>query len=152
MRSGGIPWTRSAARRVLTGGVRSLPPLCPRVGHAAQDVRLAEFVVDSHIRSHPDFEPEDEPEYSLQTVNEAPIDQKLLRKYIMYARTNVRPQLQSIDEEKIKNVYAELRRESERGGVAIAVRHIESIIRMAEASARMHLRSTVRADAVDLAP
>ena len=41
-------------------------------------------------------------------------------------------------------VYAELRRESAAGGVPIAVRHIESIIRMAEASARMHLRNSVR--------
>ena len=37
--------------------------------------------------------------------------------------------------------YAELRRESiHAGGIPIAVRHIESIIRMAEAHARMHLR------------
>lgn len=37
------------------------------------------------------------------------------------------------------------------GGVPIAVRHLESIIRMAEASARMHLRDYVRDDDVDTA-
>ena len=37
------------------------------------------------------------------------------------------------------------------GGVPIAVRHIESIMRMAEASARMNLRDHVREDDVDMA-
>ena len=112
------------------------------------DVRLAEFVLESHMRSHPSYQLEEAEEASPVA---GPIDQTLLRKYIMYARQTVRPALQAIDEEKITGVYAELRRESSSGGVAIAVRHIESIIRMAEASARMHLRTTVRADDVDLA-
>ena len=113
------------------------------------DARLAEFVVESHTRSHPDADPEEEG--AKASMATGPIDQTLLRKYIMYARQNVRPALQSIDEEKIKGVYSELRRESASGGVHIAVRHIESIIRMAEASARMHLRGQVRSDDVDLA-
>jgi len=37
------------------------------------------------------------------------------------------------------------------GGFAIMTRHIESIIRMAQASAKMHLRTEVRNDDVDLA-
>ena len=37
------------------------------------------------------------------------------------------------------------------GGIPVAVRHIESIIRMSEASARMQLRDYVRDDDVDLA-
>lgn len=36
-------------------------------------------------------------------------------------------------------------------GVPIAVRHIESIIRMSEAHARMHLRSYVSQEDVDMA-
>ena len=49
-------------------------------------------------------------------------------------------------------LYAELRAQSSvAGGVPIAVRHIESIVRMSEASARMHLRDHVRRDDVDLA-
>ena len=42
----------------------------------------------------------------------------LLRKYIMYARQTVRPALQAIDEEKIKGVYAELRRREGTSGIA----------------------------------
>jgi len=37
------------------------------------------------------------------------------------------------------------------GGIPIAVRHIESVLRMAEANAKMHLRDYVRSDDIDLA-
>ena len=37
------------------------------------------------------------------------------------------------------------------GGIPIAVRHIESILRMAEAHAKMHLREHVRGDDINLA-
>lgn len=53
---------------------------------------------------------------------------------------------------QIASLYAELRGASAvTGGVPIAVRHIESIMRMAEASARMNLRDHVREDDVDMA-
>ena len=49
-------------------------------------------------------------------------------------------------------VYTELRRESAVShGMPIAVRHLESIIRMSEAHARMHLREYVNDDDVDTA-
>ncbi len=37
------------------------------------------------------------------------------------------------------------------GGIAIAVRHIESVLRMSEAHAKMHLRDYVRSDDIDQA-
>jgi DNA replication licensing factor MCM2 len=47
-------------------------------------------------------------------------------------------------------LYADLRSQSViSGGVPIAVRHIESVVRMSEAFARMHLRDHVREDDVD---
>jgi DNA replication licensing factor MCM2 len=80
------------------------------------------------------------------------IDQDLLKKYINYARTHVRPKLMNITREKIQKFYQELRKESTNsGGIHIAVRHIESVIRMAEANARMHLREFVNDDDVDVA-
>lgn len=49
-------------------------------------------------------------------------------------------------------VYADLRRESAIShGMPIAVRHLESIIRMSEAHARMHLREYVNDNDVDMA-
>ena len=49
-------------------------------------------------------------------------------------------------------VYAELRRESGVSqGMPIAVRHLESIIRMSEAHAAMHLREYVQEADIDTA-
>jgi DNA replication licensing factor MCM2 len=81
------------------------------------------------------------------------IPQDLLCKYIQYARANVRPQLRGdFDQEKVASLYVALRKESTvSGGVPIAVRHIESIMRMSEAHAKMHLREYVREDDVDAA-
>ena len=80
------------------------------------------------------------------------IPQELLRKYIMYARQHCNPQLTRIDDDKIAKLYSELRRESSvTGGIPIAVRHIESMVRMAEAHAKMHLREFVTDEDVNLA-
>lgn len=80
------------------------------------------------------------------------IPQDLLRKYIMYAREKVKPKLHDIDTEKLSQLYAHLRKESlATGSFPITVRHLESTIRMAEASAKMHLREFVRADDINLA-
>ena len=70
----------------------------------------------------------------------------------MYARERVRPKLYDLDSEKLARLFADLRRESAAtGSFPITVRHLESMIRMAEASARMALREYVRADDIDLA-
>jgi DNA replication licensing factor MCM2 len=53
-------------------------------------------------------------------------------------------QLTNIDQEKVAKLYSDLRKESEiSNGVPIAVRHIESIMRISEALARMRLSNTV---------
>jgi len=80
------------------------------------------------------------------------IPQDLLRKYIMYAREKVRPKLHQIDQDKIARMYSDLRRESmATGSIPITVRHIESMIRLAEAHARVHLRDYVVEDDVNMA-
>ena len=69
----------------------------------------------------------------------------------MYAREKVKPKLYDLDQEKLSRLYADLRRESlATGSFPITVRHLESMIRMAEASAKMALREYVRADDIDL--
>lgn len=86
------------------------------------------------------------------TPDEQQIDQDKLKKYIMYAKKYVHPKLNEIDKEKVTNFYADIRRESSvAGGIAIAVRHIESVLRMAEAHAKIHLRDHVRTDDIDTA-
>lgn len=70
----------------------------------------------------------------------------------MYAREKIRPKLFDLDQEKLAKLFADLRRESmATGSYPITVRHLESMIRMAEASAKMALREYVRADDINLA-
>jgi len=81
-----------------------------------------------------------------------PFHQEFLRKYIIYAKRYCAPRLNEIDRDKVSNFYADIRRESSVvGGIPIAVRHIESVLRMSEAYARMHLRDHVRSDDIDFA-
>lgn len=140
------------------------------------DEQLAKFVVRSHIKHHPyatDKEREEireanrrdqetiarensENVSSQENYEDAadfePIPQDLLRKYIIYARDRIHPKLAKIDTEKIARLYSELRRESMlTGSIPITVRHIESIIRCAEAHARMHLRDVVGNTDVNIA-
>lgn len=70
----------------------------------------------------------------------------------MYAREKVRPKLYELDQDKLSKLFADLRRESlATGSFPITVRHLESMIRMSEASAKMALREYVRGDDIDLA-
>ena len=70
----------------------------------------------------------------------------------MYAKEMIKPKLQQLDQEKLARLYADLRRESlATGSFPITVRHLESMIRMSEASAKMNLREYVRSDDIDLA-
>jgi len=81
-----------------------------------------------------------------------PVPQTFIRKYLALARETCEPRLHSIDQNKISRLYADLRRESVTcGGVPIAVRHLESLMRMAEAHAKMSLREYVRDVDVDAA-
>lgn len=53
---------------------------------------------------------------------------------------------------QVSKLYADLRKESEiSNGIPVAVRHVESILRMTEASARMRLSTTVTDEDLNLA-
>ncbi len=125
------------------------------------DEHLARFVVGSHRRNHPMAKEEDvaqmeqvEQELASATnlAGVEKIPQDLLKKYILYARERVRPKLHNMDQDKVAKMYSDLRKESmATGSVPITVRHIESMIRIAEAHAKMHLREFVHEDDVNMA-
>ncbi|XP_057950035.1 DNA replication licensing factor MCM2 [Malania oleifera] len=125
------------------------------------DEMLAKFVVDSHFKSQPKganideksfSESQEDIQASARLIDPEILPQDLLKKYVTYAKLNVFPRLHDADLNKLTHVYAELRRESSHGqGVPIAVRHIESMIRMSEAHAKMHLRQHVTQEDVDMA-
>merc|ERR1711865_434556 len=114
---------------------------------AVQDERLADHVICSHIRSHPEANSDDrlvQPKLSQKSSHLEPIDQELLKNYIVFARKHCFPKIQSIDKEKLANFYKLIRAEAfKSGGAPMTARHVESIIRMAEANARMELREHV---------
>lgn len=110
------------------------------------DHSLAEFVTKSHVNSHPDNKKVEKPSSKI----EGPISQEMLRKYIMYARANIHPTLTE-SAKKISTVYREMRSEGSRGGVPMTMRHVEAMIRMSEAHAKMHLRTEVNDKDVDIA-
>merc|ERR1711988_1111928 len=57
-----------------------------------------------------------------------------------------------VDKEKLATFYKDIRQEAFRnGGAPMTARHIESIIRLAEASARMELRQHVQGKDLDFA-
>jgi DNA replication licensing factor MCM2 len=136
-----------------------------------EDDLLADFVIGNHQRMHP--ENQQHQEETSSNVNMAEdsssnaatvpvlkrdpisgvelIPQPMLRKYIAYARDNIHPHL-DINSEKIATLYAQIRTESERtSSVAITVRSVESMIRVTEAHAKLHLRSHVNDDDVNTA-
>ncbi|KAJ3988511.1 MCM-domain-containing protein [Lentinula detonsa] len=116
------------------------------------DELLARFVVGSHLRSHPSFDKQADEMDVGTIVDEDLIPQDVLRKYIMYAREKIKPKLYQLDREKSSQLFADLRAQSQAtGSYPITVRHLESMIRMAEASAKMSFREYVRSDDIDLA-
>ncbi|VDP57960.1 unnamed protein product [Schistosoma curassoni] len=80
------------------------------------------------------------------------MEAELLKKYILYAKDRIHPKLNQMDQDKVAAAYADLRRESMvTGSLPITVRHIESVIRLSEAHARLHLREFVNDDDVNMA-
>jgi replicative DNA helicase Mcm len=74
------------------------------------------------------------------------VDPSLLKKYISYARRYIRPRLTPEASQLIEDFYVEMRRlsaENPEGAVAITARQLEALIRLAEAHAKMALKTEV---------
>lgn len=98
-----------------------------------KDERLASHVLNLH--QNPDYSDQD-------------IDTDVLKKFISYVRQKFQPVLTTEAIEEIKKFYVQLRNQgqSEEGGirsVPISARQLEALVRLAEASAKVHLRNTV---------
>ena len=78
---------------------------------------------------------------------ESQVDPELLRKYISYAKS-VKPELSEEALKRLSDFYLAMRSASETEGspVAITARQLESLVRVAEARARVALRDKVSAE------
>jgi len=97
------------------------------------DKSLAEFILKSHQHVE-NYSPE------------IPLD--LLRKYVSYARQNIKPQLSDESIEEIQSFFVNLRNKelSSTGGprpVPLTPRQLEALIRLSEASAKVRLSKEV---------
>merc|ERR1719273_2211686 len=78
-----------------------------------RDELLADFVVTSHVQSHPDASAEEKSKKRrLTEKSELEIDQELLKKYIVYAKQKCKPELSQINKEKVTKFYSDLRQKS----------------------------------------
>ncbi len=98
-----------------------------------KDTALAEHILDLHMQKTKEEEIE-------------VIDAELLRKYIAYARKNIKPVLSEEAAEIIKNFYVDLRKLGQQtGSVPITPRYLEGLVRLAEANAKLRLSDVVEA-------
>ncbi|KAG8648488.1 hypothetical protein MANES_08G003200v8 [Manihot esculenta] len=82
----------------------------------------------------------------------APLPGPLLRKYIAYARTYVFPRMSKPAAEILQKFYLQLRdHNTSADGTPITARQLESLVRLAEARARLELREEItEQDAMDV--
>lgn len=94
-----------------------------------KDTKLSSQVLKNHI------DPEE---------TDAEIDQKMLRKYVAYAKKK-RPQLTQEAADKIQDFYVNMRASGNEEGdnVPVTARQLEALVRVAEASARAELADEV---------
>ncbi|MGQ4910590.1 MAG: minichromosome maintenance protein MCM [Candidatus Thorarchaeota archaeon] len=101
---------------------------------ATKDRALARHILDLH-QMKKIKEPDEIP----------PIDPVFLKKYIGHAAQNVHPDLSQEAADVIEEYYVDMRKQAEggRAPVPITARQLESLVRLAEAHAKMALRSEV---------
>jgi replicative DNA helicase Mcm len=93
-----------------------------------RDEQLADQILSNHR------EPEDQ---------DAEIEQEQLRRYVAYAKKNVRPDLTQEASDKIQEFYVSMRSSGEEDSVPVTARQLEAMVRIAEASARAQLKDEV---------
>ncbi len=107
---------------------------------AERDAKMAEHILRLHLASG--------------SPVSAPLDTELLRKYISYARRKD-PRLTEDVLKTFQDFYVKMRTATREGGdsfaVSITARQLESLVRIAEARARVHLREEVTVEDAEAA-
>jgi replicative DNA helicase Mcm len=142
-------WGRFTAERTISEQIDLPPTLLSRfdvifsikdVPDQVRDRRLASRILASHrdIGTGEEGGPG-------TTSRGAPFSPDLLKKYIAYARQNVRPVLSQEALDTLENYYVKVRKQGEEPNapVPITARQLEALVRLSEASARARLSPTV---------
>lgn len=118
-----------------------------------RDQKLASHILNMHqlgemLEKFKDSNLKEDLKVKISKIEPA-IDPELFRKYIAYAR-NIYPILSEDAKKRIESFYVSLRSKvKENSPVPITARQLESIVRLAEASARVRLSETVSTEDVD---
>lgn len=114
------------------------------------DYRLANHILKTHKvgEIYRGMESNEITDYSISDENDLipQIEKNLMRKYVSYARSKVFPRLSDQAIELIRNDYVRTRKRSTPDTTPITPRQLESIIRLAEASAKSRLSAVVTRD------
>jgi replicative DNA helicase Mcm len=98
---------------------------------AKKDEKLASFMLELHQNN----------------IETPPLTTEFLRKYIAYARKNIVPKLTDGAIEDLKEYFVKMRGSAGSGAsaksVPISARQLEGLVRLSEASAKLHLRDKV---------
>jgi replicative DNA helicase Mcm len=98
---------------------------------AKKDEKLASFMLELHKNN----------------IETPPLTTEFLRKYIAYARKNIVPKLTDAAIEELKEYFVKMRASAGSGAsarvVPISARQLEGLVRLSEASAKLHLRDKV---------
>ena len=113
------------------------------------DTLLSRFDFIFPVKDEPDEERDQELAGQILSNHREPeeqdpdLSQETLRKYVAYAKKNVRPDLSEEASDIIKEFYVSMRASGDEDSVPITARQLEAMVRIAEASAKAHLRDEV---------
>jgi len=157
---GGIVATLNARTSILAAANPSLGRYNP-YQTIAQNINLpvtilSRFDIIFVLKDEPNTESDSRMSEHILTLHrggrsfvEVPLSPEFLRKYISYAK-QIKPAISEDAKSRIKEFYLRMRSASKEGGEAAAVsitpRQLESLVRLAEARARVHLREEATAE------
>ncbi|MEM3411707.1 MAG: minichromosome maintenance protein MCM [archaeon] len=110
----------------------------------AKDKAMAEHILNTHyISAHLAIGKKDVVSLEEKKIL-PPIDPDILRKYIAYARKEIKPILTKEAADRLQSFYVELRRMGrEQNSIPITARQLEALVRLAEESAKVRLSNQV---------
>ena len=110
---------------------------------AERDRKLASRILASHRDVEKESGGPGRPGFEL-----SPFSPDLLKKYIAYARKNLKPSLSQEALDELENFYVRVRRQGEEPNspVPITARQLEALVRMSEAAARARLSPVVETE------
>ncbi|KAK1939566.1 putative DNA replication licensing factor MCM2 [Babesia divergens] len=134
------------------------------VPNTHEDLLLSEYVITNHQLLHPKIENVTNYQQVVQSLKSKisassacqPLTQKEFSNYLRYAKANctptITPEFYRVIEGKLAGFYSSIRQKTAfGGGYPLTLRHIESVIRIAEANAKMRLSNNMNSHDVDMA-